>query len=139
MIGTIWSSLTALTVGNIVIIKFYLCHLLKPFFCLPVELYNDVALAKRMGKKEEFALTVDKFFVDGYNRGIDDLKEYVKKLWGPHAQVDYRVKQVLFWLVRFATVAAAFQEQEDKNLRLVLLDSLLQFVVLPYSRSIALA
>ena len=139
MIGTIWSSLTALTVGNIVIFKFYLCHLLKPFFCLPVELYNDVALAKRMGKKEEFALTVDKSFVDGYNRGIDDLKEYVKKLWGPHAQVDYRVKQILFWLVRFATVATAFQEQEDKNLRLVLLVSLLQFVVLPYSLSIALA
>ena len=46
------------------------------------------------------------------------------------------MKQLLFWLVRFGTVAAAFQ---DKNLRLVLLVSLLQFVVLPYSLSIALA
>eukprot|EP00986_Skeletonema_menzelii_P007955 scaffold3194_cov182-Skeletonema_menzelii.AAC.1 len=140
MIGTIWSSLTALTVGNINILRFYLCHLIKPFSSLPKELYDDVALAKRMGGKEEFALTVDKSFVDGYNRGIDDMKDYVKKLWGPSAQVDYRVKQLLFWLVRLATVAAAFQEQdqEDKNLRRVLLVSMLQFVVLPYSLSVAL-
>ena len=141
MIETIWSSLMALTVGNIAILRFYLRHLVNPFFFLPKELYDDVALAKRMSKKEEFALTVDKSFVDGYNRGIDDLKNYVKKLWGPCAQVDYRLKQLLFWLVRFATVAAAFQEQgqEDKNLRRVLLISMLQFIVIPYSLSIALA
>ena len=140
MIRTLWSSLTALTVGNIAILRFYLCHLIEPFFCLPKELCNDVALAKRMGKKVEFALTVDKSFVDGYNRGIDDMKEHVKKLWGPSAHVDYRAKQILFWLVRFATVAAACQDQDqdDKTLQRVLLVSLLQFIVLPYSLSIAL-
>ncbi len=140
MIGTIYSSLTALTVGNIAILRFYFCNLFTPFRFLPKELYDDGALANRMAKKEEFQLTVDKSFVDGYIRGIDDMKEYVKKLWGPSAHVDYYLKQVLFWLVRFATVVAAFQEQdqEEKNLHRVLLVSLLQFIVLPYSLSIAL-
>uniref|UniRef100_A0A7R9W3T3 Fatty acid hydroxylase domain-containing protein n=1 Tax=Pseudictyota dubia TaxID=2749911 RepID=A0A7R9W3T3_9STRA len=141
MIRTIRSSLTALTTGNIVLFCFYLSHLFEPYFRLPKELYDDACLAKRMGKKEEFALVVDKSFVDGYNRDIDDMKEYIKRLWGASAHVDYRVKQTLFWIVRFATIAAAFytsNNYQDKALHQVLLVSLLQFAILPYSLSVAL-
>lgn len=140
LLGIIWSSIKALTVGNIVLLRFYFSGLLAPFFRLPTELSNDSQLSRRMAKGDAFDLVVDKEFVDGYNRDIDDMKEYVKRLWGASPQVDFRTKQILFWLVRFASVAAAFAaaEDSDTDVRRVLLVSMLQFVVLPYSLSVAL-
>ena len=108
LLGTIWSSLTALTVGNLAIFQFFLRWIFTPYFSLPPELYNEAILSRRMAKGESFDLVIDRSFVDGYNRGIDDMKEHIKRLWGARPQVDYRTKQILFWVVRLATVAAAF-------------------------------
>ena len=140
MLGTIWSSLTALTVGNLAVFRFYLKWLFIPYQRLPPELYNEAILSRRMAKGESFDLVIDRSFVDGYNRGIDDMKEHIKRLWGASPQVGYRTKQILFWIVRLATVAAAFSstdDQSDKDM-LVFYISLLQFLVVPYSLSVAL-
>lgn len=136
MIDTLWSSIKAMTVGNAALVKFYFAHLFTPYIYLPKELYNDVELAQRMGQKKDFVLPVDKRFVDEYNQDMNVMKSYIKQLWGTSAHVDYRFKQMLFWLVRFGTIAAAFHRTDDQ-LQGILLISLLQFIVLPYSLSVA--
>lgn len=129
----------ALTVGNIKLFRFYFVHWLAPFFHLPRELFDDYALSQRMAKGVAFDLTVSKSFVDGYNNGVAMLGKEVKCLWGSHEtpQVEFRTKQILFWMVRLATIAAVFASTQgdptEQNLMTVWYSSMLQFLVLPYS------
>lgn len=135
LLSVLQSHISALTVGNLTLFRFYFAHLLKPFRRLPPELYNEHAMSKKMAEGQPFDLVVDRRYVDGYNGSMDKLQGDIKGMWrGP--QVDFRIKQILFWLVRLATIAAAFRGAEP--LHFTFLVSLLQFLVLPYSLFVAL-
>ena len=60
------------------------------------------------------------------------------RLWGPRPQVDYRTKQICYfgWFDwQLLPIAAAYGGDVRQ---VVILVSMLQFIVLPYSLSIAL-
>ena len=124
----------SITLGNAALFRFWFSYLLEPFRSLPVELYDEQALAQRMAKGEAFDLTLPASYPKLYASGLSKLNAYIGSLCHG-VPAEPMTKQYLFWLARGATVVAAC----CGSFASLLLASLLQFLFLPYSTFVAIA
>ena len=124
----------SITLGNAALFRFWFSYLLEPFRSLPVELYDEQALAQRMAKGEAFDLTLPASYPKLYASGLSKLNAYIGSLCHG-VPAEPMTKQYLFWLARGTTVVAAC----CGSFASLLLASLLQFLFLPYSTFVAIA
>lgn len=119
--------------GNARLFSFYVWSLRQHFAHLPAALSDTDTLDALLEAKKPFELVAPKgrHFIEQYEAGLAALG---KELPAPGGG-SFEQRQLLFWAVRLACVACAFQG----CLALTVVASMLQFVLLPYSLFVALA
>ena len=148
-----------ITIGNLLVLRFFFQNLFRPFRHLPKELYDDTILPKKMAAEKtittdtstaksaksknahvpstSFTIQVDKSYVDKYNRDLKRLQSRIRELGPAYETKSFVTKQYLFWILRLATVVLAWRWRQSPLIAFVI--SLVQFLILPYSFSIAIA
>ena len=112
--------------GSIIITRFYIKHIFQTFNKLPLEMRNFDVNNKF---NNDFTIYVDKKLSINYNNDMDDLYYELKKLL-VKKNLNFQLIQYSVFLLRIIAIIFALYTQ---NINLVILISLLQIVIVPFS------